>query len=90
MLALLPAKAQECLAPARGESRSENGMAQTEAARVFGLARGTINGWRAGPGGKACGLCAPVVWGVPAVAPGLHQAATAVRMILQRLSRIRR
>src|ERR1700686_859627 len=40
----LPAKAQETLR-LRVVKAVRNGMAQTEAARVFGLARGTINGW---------------------------------------------
>src|ERR1700722_1474219 len=78
----LPAKAQEALR-LRVVKAVRNGMTQTEAARIFGLAQGTINGWmglvkRAGRRalkGRRRGR-------PPRSRLAPHQAATAVRMIL--------
>src|SRR5579862_7514960 len=78
----LPAKAQEALR-LRVVKAVRKGMAQTEAARVFGLARGTINGWvsRANRHGLRT-LRARRRGRPPRSRLAPHQAATAVRMIL--------
>ena len=63
-------------------------MAQTEAARVFGLARGTINGWVSRAKRQGLRTLRARRRGRPPrsrLAP--HQAATAVRMICNWLSR---
>jgi transposase len=78
----LPAKAQETLR-LRVVKAVRNGMSQTEAAGVFGLARGTINGWvsRAKRQGLRA-LRARRRGRPPRLRLAPHQAATAVRMIL--------
>ena len=78
----LPAKAQETLR-LRVVKAVRNGMAQTEAARVFGLARGTINGWVSRAKRQGLRTLRARRRGRPPrsrLAP--HQAATAVRRIL--------
>lgn len=78
----LPAKAQEALR-LRVVRAVRNGMSQAEAARVFGLARGTVNGWIGRTKRQGLRALRARRRGRPPqsrLAP--HQAATAVRMIL--------
>jgi transposase len=78
----LPSKAQEILR-LRVVKAVRNGMSQTDAARVFGLARGTINGWMSRAQRQGLRALRAHRRGRPRqsrLAP--HQAATAVRMIL--------
>src|SRR6202162_3225796 len=78
----LPGKAQEDLRR-RVVEAVQKGLAQTEAARVFGVARGTISRWmglveRVGRRGlQACQRSTPPVWRL-----ALRQAASAVRHML--------
>ncbi|MGH2508956.1 MAG: IS630 family transposase [Ktedonobacteraceae bacterium] len=78
----LPPKAQEALR-LRVVRAVRKGMSQTEAARVFGLARGTVNGWSRRAKRQGLRTLHARRRGRPPqsrLAP--HQAATAVRMIL--------
>src|ERR1700688_1799500 len=83
----LPAKAQETLR-LRVVKAVRNGMSQTEAAGVFGLARGTINGWvnRAQRQGLRA-LRAPRRGAAPAVALGSASGGHRRSHDPQRLSR---
>ncbi len=80
----LPAKAQEALRR-RVVQAVREGLTQAEAARLFGVARGTVNGWmglwerEGSPGLKAGRRGRPPC---PRLAP--PQAATTVRLILSR------
>src|SRR3989442_1919765 len=80
----LPAKAQEALRRLVVQAVRE-GLTQAEAARLFGVARGTVNGWmglwerEGSPGLKAGRRGRPPC---PRLVP--PQAATTVRLILSR------
>src|SRR5712691_11582775 len=80
----LPAKAQEALRR-RVVQAVREGLTQAEAARLFGVARGTVNGWmglwerEGSPGLKARRRGRPPC---PRLAP--PQSATTVRLILSR------
>src|SRR2546425_9301950 len=80
----LSAKAQEALRR-RVVQAVREGLTQAEAARLFGVARGTVNGWmglwerEGSPGLKAGRRGRPPC---PRLAP--PQAATTVRLILSR------
>src|SRR3989442_12184489 len=80
----LPAKAQEALRRLVVQAVRE-GLTQAEAARLFGVARGTVNGWmglwerEGSPGLKAGRRGRP-----PCPRLGPPQAAPTVRFILSR------